>query len=444
MRASLWRNLLARLQSVGISQRALGANAALLISSLVAFRIARMRSKPLVPLALSTVMKMVGDQAVQEIMYADGGSLIVQMKDQTAISGSLRYVTQLVPGSESAFFEMVRKSGVPSFRYVTGTRNFAQVFAAILPFLILFVWFRLIKSLISGEEKFKSSRPRRVRVHTTFADVVSKSKVELSEIVDYLNHPEKFRKVGARQPRGVLLAGPSGTGKTLLARAVAGEAQCAFFSASASEFVEVYVGRGAARVRDLFKQAREASPSVVFIDELDAFGNRARSHDGQHSENVQTLNQLLTELDGFHGHSDGVIVLAATNRHEVIDSSLLRPGRFDRHIFVELPDEEERLKILKIHAERAPMTADVDAEILQDLAQQAKSFSGAELANVINEAVFLALRKDHENAEREDLESALARVQNTRDHAANAEDRMPKLTRFLSKPWGVPMAAGGH
>jgi cell division protease FtsH len=247
---------------------------------------------------------------------------------------------------------------------------------------------------------------------TTFKDVagVDEVETELVELVDYLRTPQKFKAVGARIPKGVLLVGPPGTGKTLLARAVAGEAGVPFFYISASEFVELFVGLGAARVRDLFKQARERAPAIVFIDEIDSIGQArsgaAGNQLGAHQEQEQTLQQLLTEMDGFEPNS-GVIIVAASNRPEVLDQALLRPGRFDRQIVVNLPDIRGREEILKIHAREVKLADDVDLKVL---ARRTPGFSGAQLANVINEGALLAARRDKDRVEMRDLEEAIDRV----------------------------------
>ena len=246
----------------------------------------------------------------------------------------------------------------------------------------------------------------------SFDDVagIDEAENELVEIVDFLRHPERYSRLGARIPRGVLLYGPPGTGKTLLARAVAGEAEAAFFSMSASEFVEAIVGVGASRVRDLFKQAKEAAPAIVFIDELDAIG-RSRSggsagFSGGHDEREQTLNQILTEMDGFEPGTN-VIVLAATNRPEVLDQALLRPGRFDRRIAVQPPDKPGRVEILGIHARSVPLGPDVD---LERVAASTPGATGADLALIVNEAALFAARRDHAAVEQQDLTDAIEKT----------------------------------
>ena len=243
-----------------------------------------------------------------------------------------------------------------------------------------------------------------------FDDVegVDEAEESLAEIVDYLHDPEKYREIGATMPKGVLLVGPPGTGKTMLAKAVAGEADVPFFSMSGSEFVEMFVGMGASKVRDLFKQAKEKAPCIVFIDEIDAIGQKRNTGNGMggNDEREQTLNQLLTEMDGFEGNS-GVIILAATNRPESLDPALTRPGRFDRRVPVELPDLEGREKILKVHAKKVKLAEDVD---FQQVARMASGASGAELANIINEAALRAVRDGRKFATQADLEESIVVV----------------------------------
>jgi cell division protease FtsH len=262
---------------------------------------------------------------------------------------------------------------------------------------------------------FGRSRARRYEPsgdRVTFADVagVEEAEAELVEVVDFLRRPDKYRRLGGRVPRGVLLVGPPGTGKTLLARAVAGEANVPFFSLSASEFVEAIVGIGASRVRDLFAQAKEAAPAIVFIDELDAIG-RSRTagvagFSGGNDEREQTLNQILTEMDGFDS-STSVIVIGATNRPEVLDQALLRPGRFDRRVAVQPPDRAGREQILQVHTRGVPLAPNVD---LGRIAASTPGMVGADLANLVNEAALLAARREHEAVEESDFTDALERI----------------------------------
>ena len=265
--------------------------------------------------------------------------------------------------------------------------------------------------MMGGLGKSKAKRYDSSGERTTFADVagIDEAKEELVEVVDFLKDPERYRRLGGMIPRGVLLTGPPGTGKTLLARAVAGEADVPFFSMSASEFIEMIVGVGASRARDLFSQAKEAAPSIIFVDELDAIG-RARGGPGSglggHDEREQTLNQILTEMDGFTGN-EGVIVLAATNRPEILDPALLRPGRFDRRVTVAPPDQEGRRKILEVHTRSIPLADDVD---LGAIAATTPGMVGADLRNLANEAALLAARRTHEKVAREDFTDALEKI----------------------------------
>jgi len=280
----------------------------------------------------------------------------------------------------------------------------------------LFIWFARRAATAGGAlGGFGRSQARRVQPdqqsRVTFDDVagIDEAENELVEIVDFLKNPKRYERLGARIPRGVLLYGPPGTGKTLLARAVAGEAQAAFFSISASEFVEAIVGVGASRVRDLFKQAKEAAPSIIFIDELDAIGRQRAgggSFSGGHDEREQTLNQILTEMDGFEVGTN-VIVLGATNRPEILDPALLRPGRFDRRIAVQTPDRNGRAEILRIHTRGVPLADSVD---LEAIAASTPGMSGADLALLVNEAALFAARRDHEKVELNDFTDAIEKI----------------------------------
>ena len=281
--------------------------------------------------------------------------------------------------------------------------------------LLLFTLIRRAGNVQNVLGQFGRSRARRYQVsgdRVTFADVagIEEAKAELTEVVDFLRHPEKYQKLGGRIPHGVLLSGPPGTGKTLLARAVAGEAEVPFFSQAASEFVEAIVGVGASRVRDLFAQAKEAAPAIVFIDELDAIGRSrtsgAAGFSGGNDEREQTLNQILTEMDGFDS-STGVIVIAATNRPEVLDSALLRPGRFDRRVAVQPPDRNGRREILEVHTRGVPVAPSVD---LGRIAATTPGMVGADLANLANEAALLAARRNHQQVEESDFTDALERI----------------------------------
>lgn len=292
-----------------------------------------------------------------------------------------------------------------------------NILGSILPYVILFggmFWvFKNFNGAAGGNNKafeFGNSRAKLERnSKTRFRDVAGadEEKEELTELVAFLKNPKKFTEMGAKIPRGVLLVGPPGTGKTLLARAVAGEANVPFYSISGSEFVEMFVGVGAGRVRDMFKKAKENAPCIIFIDEIDAVGRqRGTGVGGGHDEREQTLNQLLVEMDGFEGN-EGVIILAATNRADVLDPALLRPGRFDRQIRVSNPDKRARSQILKVHARNKHFAPDVDFD---NIAQRTPGFSGAELANVLNEAALLAVRSGHQMITLSDVDEAIDRV----------------------------------
>jgi len=288
----------------------------------------------------------------------------------------------------------------------------------ILPLVVLMlIWsfvFRKVGTSGPGE-KFMSFGKSRAKIYgesdikVTFNDVagVEEAKEELVEIVEFLQHPEKFTKLGGRIPKGVLLVGPPGTGKTLLSKAVAGEAKVPFFSMSGSEFVEMFVGVGASRVRDLFQQAEQKAPCIIFIDELDALGRaRGVSMAGAHEEREQTLNQLLAEMDGFDARK-GVIIMAATNRPEILDPALLRPGRFDRHVLVDRPNIADREDILRIHIRGVKLSKEVDISVL---AARTPGFVGADLANIVNEAALLAARRNKNEVDMTDFEAAIDRI----------------------------------
>ncbi len=322
--------------------------------------------------------------------------------------------------------EEAQKKGIDlTYRYKTQTDYFMGFLMNILPW-VLFIgfWFYLMKRMSGGGAGggtggggiFNIGKSRAQlydadkKEKTTFKDVagLEGAKEEVKEIVDFLKNTDKYTKLGGKIPKGVLLVGPPGTGKTLLAKAVAGEAQVPFFSLSGSDFVEMFVGVGASRVRDLFKKAKEKSPSIIFIDEIDAIG-RARGKNnitGGNDERENTLNQLLTEMDGF-GSKDNVIVIGATNRADVLDKALLRAGRFDRQIFVDLPDLNERKEIFQVHLKPLTLAEDVDVDFL---AKQTPGFSGADIANVCNEAALIAARKNKEKVGKQDFLDAVDRI----------------------------------
>jgi cell division protease FtsH len=280
---------------------------------------------------------------------------------------------------------------------------------------LVFIWIFFMRQMQAGGNKAMSFGKARAKlvsdksVKVTFADVagIEEAKMEVEEIIEFLKSPQKFAKLGGKIPKGVLLVGPPGTGKTLLAKAIAGEAGVPFFSISGSDFVEMFVGVGASRVRDLFEQAKKNAPCIIFIDEIDAVGrHRGAGLGGGHDEREQTLNALLVEMDGFESNV-GIIVIAATNRPDVLDPALLRPGRFDRQIVVPTPDVRGRLEILKVHTRNTPLTENVD---LEKIARGTPGFSGADLANLVNEAALLAARQSKEKVDMSDFEAAKDKV----------------------------------
>lgn len=300
----------------------------------------------------------------------------------------------------------------------TSTFWLATVLPFLLPFLLIggFIWFMMRQAqrgnnqaMSFGMSRARMLDPRDKKKRITFSDVAGakEAKEELEEIVEFLKHPKKFLNMGAKIPKGVLLLGPPGTGKTLIAKAVAGEAGVPFFNISGSEFVEMFVGVGASRVRDLFKQAKKNAPSIVFIDEIDAVGrHRGAGLGGGHDEREQTLNQILVEMDGFETDIS-VIVMAATNRPDVLDPALLRPGRFDRRVTIDLPDINEREQILAIHSKGKPIAEDVN---MRRIAERTPGFSGADLANLVNEAAILATRRNKKTIHTKELAESIEKV----------------------------------
>lgn len=313
-----------------------------------------------------------------------------------------------------------------------------HVLVNLLPWIILFaIWIYVLRQQAGGGRggafSFGRSRARLLnsdQVKVTFSDVAGceEAKEEVKELVDFLKDPGKFQRLGGKIPRGVLLVGPPGTGKTLLARAVAGEAKVPFFTISGSDFVEMFVGVGASRVRDMFEQAKKQAPCIIFIDEIDAVGrHRGAGLGGGHDEREQTLNQLLVEMDGFQG-SEGVIVVAATNRPDVLDPALLRPGRFDRQVVVGLPDVKGREQILRVHSRRVPTSDDVDIAVI---ARSTPGFSGADLANIVNEAALFAARANKRVVDMDDFEKAKDKIiMGAERRSIVMSDQEKKLTAY--------------
>jgi cell division protease FtsH len=330
-------------------------------------------------------------------------------------SGELQRFKTLIPYQDPALLPALREKGVNVSGGSAGLSPF-RILLEFLPwiFIIGFIWFMFRNMQGTGNRAFQFGKSRAKRYQDegkkiTFADVAGQddAKYELQEVVAFLKNPQKFTKMGARIPTGVLLVGMPGTGKTLMARAVAGEAGVAYFHMSGSDFVEMFVGVGASRVRDLFEQGRRSSPCIIFIDELDAVGRtRGAGYGGGHDEREQTLNQLLVEMDGFDS-KDGVIILAATNRPDVLDPALLRPGRFDRQVVVAMPDINEREAILKIHSGKIPLAENID---LARIARATPGMSGADIANLVNEAALFAARTDKTTVEMSDFEEARDKI----------------------------------
>ncbi len=370
-------------------------------------------------ISLSTLVAQINDQKVKEIDVTDS-NLNVIMTDGT-IEKSLKE-------KEAGLTETFKNYGVDPAKLdsvnivVKGESSASLWLGAILPFLLPFIliagfiWFMLRQAqrgnnqaLSFGTSRARVSDPKDKKNRVVFNDVAGakEAKEELYEIVEFLKTPKKFLSLGAKIPKGVLLLGSPGTGKTLIAKAVAGEANVPFFNISGSEFVEMFVGVGASRVRDLFKQAKKNSPAIVFIDEIDAVGrHRGAGLGGGHDEREQTLNQILVEMDGFDTNTN-VIVIAATNRPDVLDPALLRPGRFDRRVVMDLPDIEERAAILKIHSKNKPLVKDIDLRVI---AQRTPGFSGADLANLLNEAAILSARRGKKTIGMNELAESIEKV----------------------------------
>ena len=362
--------------------------------------------------SISEVVSMAQSGRLQTIVV-DGNSLSIRARDGQEFSSRKE--------DGASVLEILRDAGVESGVdvEVRGSSGLSNIFGLLFSFLPLIFFGAILLFMVRQAQgsnnqtlSFGRSRARMFvgnRPTVTFADVagVDEAKEELQEVVEFLKYPERFLSLGARIPRGVLLVGPPGTGKTLMSRAVAGEAGVPFFSISGSEFVEMFVGVGASRVRDLFDQAKRNAPAIVFVDEIDAVGrHRGAGLGGGHDEREQTLNQILVEMDGFDS-SVNVIVLSATNRPDILDPALLRPGRFDRRVVLDLPDIAGRLKVLQVHSKGKPVDSEVNMEVV---AKETPGFSGADLANLVNEAAILAARRSKKTITFDEFGEAIDRV----------------------------------
>src|SRR5258708_638557 len=364
----------------------------------------------------------------------DWSELTGEIKGEPALKNEAGLTTKLFVATGFLTDSMLeRLVKTQAFVDRPATTVMTQLLLQILPFvfvigLLYFLFVRQLRQAGKGALSFGKSRAKlltRDKDRATFADVAGcdEAKEEVSEVVEFLKDPKKFQKIGGRIPKGILMVGPPGTGKTLLAKAIAGEADVPFFSISGSDFVEMFVGVGASRVRDMFEQGRKNAPCLIFIDEIDAVGRqRGAGLGGGNDEREQTLNSLLVEMDGFDTQ-EGVIIIAATNRPDVLDSALLRPGRFDRQIVIDMPDLVGREEILKVHARAVKLSKDVDFTVI---ARGTPGFSGADLANLINEAALLAARNDKKGVGMEELEEARDKVRWGRERRSRVMDEKDK------------------
>jgi len=382
---------------------------------------------------LSQALSEIKDNKIKEVKVEEDKLILTSQDDKTFFS---RKETQ------TSFTDILKTAGIDpatvnlTIKDVSFSKIWMDILGGVLPFALMILFFFFIFRQARGAQdsifSFGRSRAQlfaKGKQAITFKDVagVDEAKKELQEIVDFLKHPGKYRKLGARTPKGVLLVGPSGTGKTLLAKAVAGEANVSFFSMAGSEFMEMLVGVGASRVRDLFNNAKKAAPSIIFIDEIDAIGRqRGLGFTGGHDEREQTLNQILVEMDGFTPN-DNVIVLSATNRGDLLDPALLRPGRFDRRVVLDMPDVEDRKAILAIHARGKPFDKEVNWD---NVAKRTVGFSGADLENMLNEAAILAASENRNSITAEDIEEAATKVKLGPEKKRLQSDEDKKMTAY--------------
>lgn len=384
----------------------------------------------------STIKEYFEEEEVTSFSISDS-TITLYLDDDSTVTGSIPGVDIFYDDMNEIIEEQYEEGIITSYDYGDGDSgswwNYWAPALVVGVVVFLLLWMMMLRQAQAASGMDRGNQFGKARTvdgakdsKVTFADVAGadEEKAELQEIVDFLKDPQRFTALGAHIPKGVLLVGPPGTGKTLLAKAVAGEAGVKFLSISGSDFVELYVGVGASRVRDLFEQAKKNAPSIVFIDEIDAVGRqRGTGMGGGHDEREQTLNQLLVEMDGFSGNS-GVIVMAATNRKDILDPALLRPGRFDRQIYVGLPDIKGREEILKVHSRNKPLAEDVD---LSKTARATGGFSGADLENLMNEAALLAARNNQPYIHQDDLHEAMLKV------IAGPEKRSHVVTEYARK-----------
>ena len=375
---------------------------------------------------------------IDKVTIQAGRLLTGEFKQKVPVKGRLASKFKVLLPTENSSDEIARlREHNVQIQAEDARPSFTTILISLFPYLLIFgIWFFLFRSMQAGGAKAFSFGKSKAKLLTgdtpkvTFDDVAGadEAKVELQEIIEFLKDPQKFTKLGGRLPKGALLVGPPGTGKTLLARAVAGEAVRPFFSMSGSDFVEMFVGVGASRVRDLFEQGKAHAPCIIFIDEIDAVGrHRGAGLGGGHDEREQTLNQLLVEMDGFESN-EGVILIAATNRPDVLDPALMRPGRFDRQIVVDLPDLRGREGILRVHIRNKPMAEDVDVTLL---ARGTPGMAGADLANLVNEGALLAARRNHDKVYMADLEDAKDKVMMGAERKSMVmKDEERKLTAY--------------